>query len=292
MADNVAQANANWDVANTWSLGVPIAGQVVDLSTFAIDLNVDTPALAEIKTAGLGKINVNLTAGDRVITATVINAGTHTSGVIYVYGATNTLTVNTDEIIAGSATSAQGIKNNGTGHVIINGDCTGGVGGYTSGAYNVTTGTITINGISTGSGTNYSNGVFNVGGGIVTINNPGENAAVGGSGINSYGVYNNGAGTVNIVGDVVGGSSFSAWGAHNKIEAGTINITGNLIFTDGGAAPYGGFDPTIVAGSEYYIQLAGVKFPQQLLAAQVLRAIEHGDRTGTLASVNKLQGLL
>ena len=118
-------------------------------------------------------------------------------------------------------------------------------------------------------------GVWNTSTGAVTVNGN----VTGGSAGTAYGIYNGGTGTITIIGNTIGGSNMTAYGIWNN-STGVVTITGNLIFSNY-APPYVGYRPVLTAGSQYYIEMAGIKFPQQLLAHQVLADVNHGGLMGT-----------
>jgi len=101
----------------------------------------------------------------------------------------------------------------------------------------------------------------------------------GGPAATAYGVNNTSTGTIYITGNIIGGNYITAYGVRNG-STGIINITGNLIFSNY-TTPYMGYRPTLTAGSQYYIQIAGITFPQQLLDHQVLANVNHGGLIGT-----------
>ncbi|MCJ7778639.1 MAG: hypothetical protein MUP16_10030 [Sedimentisphaerales bacterium] len=251
-----AQAG-NWSDTNTWiGAAVPTDGCSADCNGRIIVMDVNTipttgTLLSLISPATAGQLTVDLNSVDnRIINATTITAGTNTTGLINVSGSTYTLVIN-GNVTGGSSASASGIYNTATGAstITITGNITGGTTLTTYGFNNISAGTVNITG--------------NIVGGSST----------------ARGIYNNSTGAITITGNVTGGSTLTANGIYN-ISTGIITITGNLIFDV--AAPYTGYLPTWTVGSQYYVQFAGIKCPQQLSATQVLAGILHGDITGTL----------
>ena len=141
---------------------------------------------------------------------------------------TGTVTINTTQTAVGTA-GVFAILNNSTGIITINGDCLGALSASPSNAYivnNNTTGIVNINGNVTARSVGPSATAAivnnnNVGG---TINISGN--VSGGSVLNAIGVYNNSTGTVNVGGNITGGSIASNSPAIYSTTAGTIDVTG------------------------------------------------------------------
>ena len=141
---------------------------------------------------------------------------------------TGTVTINGNQTAVGTALVFS-ILNNSTGIITINGDCLGALSASPSNAYivnNNTTGIVNINGNVTARSVGPSATVA-----IVNNNNVGGTMNIsgnvsGGSVLNAIGVYNNSTGTVNVGGNITGGSIASNSPAIYSITAGTIDVTG------------------------------------------------------------------
>jgi len=80
-------------------------------------------------------------------------------------------------------------------------------------------------------------GIYNGSTGTVNVSG---NVTGGTSGTNPYGIYNNSTGTVNVYGTVKGGTSgTNPYGIFNSNIGGIVNIYGNLLNGNGGATAYG-----------------------------------------------------
>lgn len=277
-----AQADGNWSNPATWTGGsVPGDGDTADLNGHTVTMDITTvPAsgtLAGLVSPGTaGRLSLDMGgATNYTINADVITAGTKSGGLLYVTGAaaSGTLTINGD-VTGGSGASAYGFLTSSTGDHVINGNVAGGSGSASHGAYlNTTTGTLEINGdVAGGSGS--GNGVFHYGAVTVTGN------VTGGSGAGAYGVrvVTPGA-SLEVVGNVQAGTYLNNWGVYNS-GAGTVTITGNLI---NGAVEvaYAGGPFTWNAAADHYIDLTG----GQRAAAEVdeddlIEGVQNGQVTG------------
>jgi hypothetical protein len=133
-----------------------------------------------------------------------------------------------------------------------------------------------INATTATAGTNTSGGLIKVNGGTYTLTYNGN--LIGGSAASVYGLRNYTVNTINFNGNITGGSAANAHGVYNLV-ASTFNMTGNLIFSNY-TAPYMGYSPVFTAGSQYYIQMGGIKFPQQLLDHQIAKDVNSGGLLG------------
>ena len=104
----------------------------------------------------------------------------------------------------------------------------------------------------------------------------------------SYGVYNMNGASVIVRGDIVGNAAL-CYGVYNYAN-GPVTCYGNIIegVFGGGAQAlgFGGNCGTLNLGnwtSANYFLIGGMKFPKQLLAAQVKKGVIHGDLVGSLS---------
>jgi hypothetical protein len=157
----------------------------------------------------------------------VNNAGNANSGII-TNNSTGTLTMfGSVTGGTGAVLGFYGINNNSSGTVNISGNVTAGVpsGGNTNcqGLRNLSTGTVNITGNVTGT-TNNSDGILC--GGAGTVNVLGN--VIAGSNNLAHGINNSSTGTVNIVGSVLGGTGATVYGVNNN-STGNITVSGNAI---------------------------------------------------------------
>jgi len=334
MAAFVAAQNGNWNASATWGKAgsPPVEGtdypgpdDTVDLGAYVVTVNQTlVPSsgnpIGAISTTGAGQLLFNAAGTLHTFSAVSIQAGTKTTGVVYVTGSASlalyanvtggtaatgygvsantsgTVTIN-GNITGGSHATAYGLLCSGNSTVNVNGDVAGGVssvGLYNSSATALVTitGNVSAGSASSGFGArnnstgtitksaNTTHGLYNYSTG--TINITGNVTGGSGSGGNpANGVYNYSTGAVNIIGNVTGGTYSLAMGVHN-VSTGVVTITGNLIYS-ATSAPYTGGAPVLTAGSQYYIQCGSVnrKYPQQLTAGQFLEGISHGGLSGT-----------
>ena len=258
-AERWAVATGNWSATGTWNGGtLPAVGDDVYANNFTVTVDSNRTANTVRTTAGTTAVagggftlsnGVTLTltgSGGNAIagsTTCVTYSGTSGNSATLVgnplasattgsrHGATNTSTGTlnvTGNPTGGAASSSYGVNNASTGTVNITGNPVAGNGSASSGARNATSGTLNVTGNPVGGA---GSAVHYEGGGGTITGNPTASTS------NTGTVVNNGAGTVAIVGSVVGGTIANAVGALNS-SSGTITISGN---TTGGsnATAYG-----------------------------------------------------
>jgi hypothetical protein len=224
MTTIVALTSNNWSsttVDDPWPGGTkPGVGDTVQTGAFVIEIDEDiTVALLEATSSGIFTVAAIAGDGVRTITASVLNSGTASGGLL-ISNPTGSVVQN-GNVTGGSAYNAHGIANTGT-MGTVTGDVTGGSGDSACGVAN--TGTMgAVTGDVTGGSSTITHGIVNVGTmGGVTGNVTGGSAFSGGYGIDNTGTM----GTV--TGNVTGGSEFECVGIKSLNYSPEIvgNVTG------------------------------------------------------------------
>lgn len=261
-------ANGNCSTAQWYdhvSAGNPVDppgdGDYADLNGYTLTMDIAVfPASGTLSNlespAKSGRLSVDLNSvGNRIINAGTIRAGSNPSNFINITGTTYILTINAQQIIGGTNSGNLCVQNNNAATVNIN--CPWIIGGGAISAAHAIQ--------------NQSTGIINIVGNVH-----------GGAGSN-YGVNNLSTGTINITGNVAGSEYTKDGIGVNNYSTGQINLTGNLIYKT--AIPYSGVATGLIitAGSQYYVRIGNMKFPQELSGLQVLKGVRHGDLTGMLS---------
>jgi len=271
MATRTFTTTGNFSDSDKWADGLePGAGDTVVIADGVVcTINVNTPSLAHIGTAGTAGTGRCELADGVTVTFEAMEAGACGSNGFFLYEGTAAATL-AGTVVGGSGGSfAVGCRNKSTGTLNITGDCTGGSFNYAYGSFNSAGGTINITGDCTGGSSNHAYGTLNNAGGTLnitgdctggssdyaygsfniaggTINIGGD--STGGSGLNAYGSINNAAGTLNIIGDSIGTTAIGAYQRGSSNAAGTIHIHGKVI----GGATYGVYIHSDSRGRAYF----------------------------------------
>ncbi|MFA6946475.1 MAG: hypothetical protein WC220_11300 [Pedobacter sp.] len=158
-------------------------------------------------------------------------------------------------VVAG--TYGHGIRANGTGSIVVNGDYTVSGGTVTAvvGIFLNGNAQVTINGNVSGgtvTGGYGINAALTTGGVIVNGN------VTGGSNASAYGIYQTGSGAITITGTVTGGSVAGCAGILSS-GTGLVTVNGKLVDTSSGSAVYARrlyFNPSI---TDYHISYNGIR---------------------------------
>lgn len=262
-AGTVASAGGTFNISNGVTLTLTGSGNnVITGTTTCITYAGTSPNQATLvgnvvgsatNTAAHG-VNVSQTGTFNLIGNTTGGSAGGSIGVIW----SNGNTVVTGNAYGGIGLGSEGLRCQGTGSLLLNGDTIGSPlgGSTTTGVRFTTNGTATINGNATGGGVSSTHGVNWGSALLLTVNG---NATGGGADL-STGVANLVGGTVVINGNVTGGSSTRAWGVYNA-GAGTVTVNGNA--TGGtNATAYGasntGTGTLTVAGKAISVTAPGV----------------------------------
>jgi hypothetical protein len=237
MATITSAASGNFSDTATWVGGVvPTVGDVAVAATgHVIVIDVDV-TVDEVDQAGTGKFTLG---NGRTLTANITaRDGTFTTGgtveVVATSGNTATIVGNIDSVST-TAASIAGVVVSGDGRLEFTGDITGSAGNATSAAnFNAAMhisgdADVEIVGNLLGGGA-HKHALNNLAG--ATINITGN--LTGGTGNASFGFNNTVAATITITGNITAGNNGS--GGFFNTGAATITITGNLAGSGGGSA--------------------------------------------------------
>ena len=200
MANILAAQNGNWSATTTWIGGVvPVAGDNVYSNTRTITVDVSATVAKVTNRAENGATvggtfeltnGVTLTANVEAATGVCVNFNLTSPNSAVITG-------NLSCVGAGTAARLQS-----TGTLTVNGNVAPGNFAST-GVQPIGAGIVNINGNVTGANVGNAMGVdVSNAGSIVNI----TGQVTGGSASSSFGVYYNANGTVNVIGDVVGGT--------------------------------------------------------------------------------------
>lgn len=237
MAIYYARANGNVNATNVWSTSP--SGATSDLfpsftnqdtlmsNGFTVTLNVNTTIL-EVRTDTTGGATAG--GGFTLNSGVTLNANAYagtTTCVTFSSASPSSATINGNIYGSSTTSSIYAVLHSNTGTLTINGSVNNGTFTYGYGVGNTSTGTLTIIGnINATIGTaNNSSAVLHNGGGVTNI----TGTVTAGLGGGSIGVYIAGLGTINITGNVIGNGAATANtpGILNNTGA-TVNITGNV----------------------------------------------------------------
>jgi hypothetical protein len=335
MATILAAANGNFNATGTWTGGVvPGTGDiaVANGKTITVTASVTCQEFQVLSTSTVANGYFVLSAGV-TMTATVrfyvLKSGDNGNAAFYFSGSagtsasmvgplvndpstvgisspgasawgviqntsTGTLNITGDINVSTTASSGgnmYGVWNKSSGAVYITGNILAGsnVGPYIQGVRNESTGRVDINGsVFAGPGsssyTGNSGGVFNVGAGTINITFSGT-AVTGGGGNLAYGVNNSSLGTLSITGNILGAS---APGVNNL---GTATINGNVTGGAGGAGLINSLTATVTGTATGGAGAAGITNSGTINASSGNLVVK-GNAFGVGATVTAQYGLV
>lgn len=290
MATITSVGSGNWSAGATWDSNPAIPGigdAVVIANTHAVALDVDTAALLSLTGQGSGSLTIDMTAGNRAITATTITAGTGgATGFIVPSGAAaNTLTITTGTgagagIIGGGAANSHCIVKNNIYLITIIGNVSGSTGFSGKGILvttGSTTGLVNITGNLTGGNVTNADGVrvdatspITVTGNISTV------AAIG--------LYQNSTGTTTVINSIITGGT-AAYGYGMNCGAVAPIFTNVKLVNGTKAVAYSGYPPAWTPAITDYQTWGAIEWVSvtALTAANIKKSIVSGNTTGTYA---------
>lgn len=232
MAERWAVATGNWSATGTWNGGtLPGSGDDVYANNYTVTIDQNVTVASVRTTAGTTPVaggGFTLNAG-YTLTGNVI-AGSSTC-VTASYNSPSSATITGS--VTGSATGAQvGVLKSGTGTLTINGAVTGGTGSASASGLSITgQGSVSVTGAVSGSS---AGGGINGGATGILLTVVGN--CVAGSGGKAINFGSSASCTVNITGNVTGGSATGITGVSFYGSSTTVNITGTVTGGSNGTA--------------------------------------------------------